>query len=392
MIAPIITSLLAPQSLFSISTAMCFLYLSQIPETAEAKKTSRPRIKPKLHDQYLALNLGIFVNKNRGEFDAKKFKAESGLDISPKQFTWLAGIEFEHQDQPNLFKNNILTYYTLFHHLKTLSGILDNCDFKKYPDIAEETLTHRDINKKNLLNHVCRSRGVIGDNLTKKIVDIYVDSLDKKALLSAVDKFIFTLPEEQFLKIANKIGRENLTKNFSGKLSSKKIKAEISKYHSPHLLMKKSGDGYEKNTLLIQQIISDPLELIEKIKAGFGVQISQEIAEKMQSQHGFSIADRPNVYITSGDTLFGIIADKHTYKTLSAQDQQKASKIFQNVTILENFLANLKSCKKHISPTSESQSQPSISKNPATKIQQASLEIKGKETRKTSKMKSAREL
>jgi len=393
----------------SISTAIYLL--SQISTTEAKIKSPDQKIKITELDKMEALTIANYVEANSDNFDFKELQKIIGHGFSKKEFTFFAGVELKYQDKANQFKNNMLIELAVFHNLKTLSAVLDNCDFKSYPDIAEQTLTYTDINQKNLLNHACRARGVIGDNLTKKIVDIYVDNLDKETLLSVVDKYIFTLPEEQFLKIANKIGHENLAKIFESKLSAKEIKAEISKYHSPDLLMKKDGAGFEKNTLvdyvilenkpelihamnegqniqISQETVYDTSDLVNFIKQGYGIQINKQIADEME-QHEFSITKKPNVYRTTDDsTLFGMIADKHTLKTLPKDLGKEIFDGFKDETTLKNFLNNLKYCKKYISSLSETQSKSSSSEQPSAEIRNAS----SKKSEEKDKMTNIREL
>jgi hypothetical protein len=341
-------SLTAIKALTPAIYSGAFLLFLEQTITTEAKKTSYKSIEPTENDKNIATALASHVNLNSAIFDPEKFKKETGVILSPEQFIWLAGIEYGGANRPNSFKNNILIEFAVFHHLDALNEILKNCDFKKYPSLARQTLTYKDVNQKNLLNHVCSARGVIGDILTTKIVDIYVDSLDKDTLLTAVDKFIFTLPEEQFLKIANKIGFENLAKISENKLSAKEIKKEISIYHPPQTLMKKNGYGFKKNVLVVQKIISDPDELISLIEKGFGMQITQEMSDKLKKR-GFLVDERQNVFITTGDTLMGIVADRHTFQAMSQDDKIEMSNTYTNQTIFRNLLKNLRNNIKHIS-------------------------------------------
>lgn len=365
-------SSIAKSLLPSASTAMYLLYQSQI-STAEAKiKSPDQKIKISELDKLEAFNIANYVEARSDNFAFTELQQQIGHAFSKKELTFFAGVELKYQDKPNLFKNNMLIEFAVYHHLTALNNILDNCDFKSHPDITQQTLTYTDINQKNLLNHACRARGVIGNKTTKKIVDIYVDNLDKETLLSSIDKYIFTLPEEQFLKIANKIGYDNLIKIFENRLSSEEIKSEIAKYHSPDLLMKIGGEGFEKNTLVdyvilenkpelihalnegqdiqfSQETVYDTSDLINFIKQGYGIQVNKQIADEMK-QHEFSITEKSNVYKTTDDsTLFGMIADKHTLKTLPKDLGKQIFKEFKDETVIENFLHNLEFCKKYIS-------------------------------------------
>ena len=159
--------------------------------------------------------------------------------------------------------------------------------------------------------------------------------------------------------------------------------------------MKKDGAGFEKNTLvdyvilenkpelihainegqniqISQETVYDTADLINFIKQGYGIQINKQIADKME-QYEFSITKKPNVYRTTDDsTLFGMIADKHTLKTLPEDLGKQIFDGFKDETTLKNFLNNLKSCKKYILEQSKSIDHNQSQQKPATEIEKAS--------------------
>jgi hypothetical protein len=176
---------------------------------------------------------------------------------------------------------------------------------------------------------------------------------------------VLTLPPEQFKKIADKVGVENLQK-FNHKINAKKIKKTISKYHSPDILFKKNYQGYEKTTLLMNSFESNPLVLKELIKRGYGVQITPEIEEEFK-KIGFSIKGKSGVYVTSGNTFSGKLPDTQTYNMLSDEIKTEMLKHYENETVLSNFLKNLKANQKHLAQQKTSFSSSRVSDSPSAK-------------------------
>ncbi len=281
------------------------------------------------------------------KIDLLKMRRSTPFLTSKLKFTKLVGIEFVDQvyTTNNSFKNNILISAVAFHQLKALNNILDNCDFKSDKHLTKDILSYRDSSGLNLLNHVCGNRGAIGNNLSNRIIDIYVENLDKKTLLESLDKFVLTLPPEQFKKIADKVGIENLQK-IGTNITKKDIKKKISTYHSPNIFFKKNGNGYEQKTLM-NSIETNPLSLKAMIQMGYGVQITPEIEEKFK-KIGFATKEKSNVYITTGDTFSGKLPDINTYKILSDENKKKMLEYYENETALGDFSKNLKANKEYL--------------------------------------------
>ena len=325
----------------------------------------KPEIEASKYNLREMLTVGLCYSKML-EMDKNNKFIFKELNIDRLIFTKFVGAEFsDGNPDRNQFKNNILIESVAFQNLRLLNNILDNCDFKSNKELTKNTLSYRDINGLNFLNHVFRNRGAIGNSLSNKIIDIYVENLDKKTLLESLDNFVLTLPPEQFKKIADKVGVENLQK-FNHKINAKKIKKTISKYHSPDILFKKNYQGYEKTTLLMNSFESNPLVLKELIKRGYGVQITPEIEEEFK-KIGFSIKGKSGVYVTSGNTFSGKLPDTQTYNMLSDEIKTEMLKHYENETVLSNFLKNLKANQKHLAQQKTSFSSSRASDSPSAK-------------------------
>jgi hypothetical protein len=298
-----------------------------------------------------AKNLYSTISSNydstREDFDLRKTLKQLKLN-NKLRFTELVGVELD--DSNNPFKNNILIQFVVFHKLKILEGILDNCDFKSDRQLTAKTLSYRDDTGLNLLNHACRNRGAVGNNLSDKIIDVYVNNLDKETLLKSLDKFVLTLPPEQFKKIADKVGVESLQEIFKTKkdrkINKKEIREAISAYHSPDILVRKNGVGYEGKTLM-NKIESDPSLLIAMINMGYGVQITPKIKEQFKKIKP-DIEESPNIYFTSGDTYSGKLPDINTFRKLDNEAKQNFLKHVEPETVSSNFLKNLKANQKYL--------------------------------------------
>ena len=366
---PIITTLLKAVSL----TALGFAFMPK--QEIEALSFDS--------DQQEKFNAAILYSRILAspEINLVKMRRSTPFLTSKLKFTKLVGIEFVDQvyTTKNSFKNNILISAVAFHQLKALNNILDNCDFKSDKQLTNDILSYRDRSGLNLLNHVCGNRGTIGDNLSNKIIDIYVENLDKKTLLESLDKFVLTLPPEQFKKIADKVGIENLQK-IGTNITKQDIKRKISTYHSPNIFLKKNGKGYEQNTLM-NKIESHPLALKTMIEMGYGVQITPEIASKFD-QIEFAITGKPGVYTTTGDTFSGKLPDIYTYKALSYANKKEMLKYYEPKTVLSNFLENSKANKKYLAQQKNSFSATRMEAgkpSPAPSSPQVSSEKPGKE-------------
>ena len=174
--SPIITTLLKAVSL----TALGFAFMPK--QEIEALSFDS--------DQQEKFNAAILYSRILAspEIDLVKMRRSTPFLTSKLKFTKLVGIEFVDQvyTTNNSFKNNILISAVAFHQLKAINNILDNCDFKSDKQLTNDILSYLDRSGLNLLNHVCGNRGTIGDNLSNKIIDIYVENLDKKTLLESL--------------------------------------------------------------------------------------------------------------------------------------------------------------------------------------------------------------
>jgi hypothetical protein len=198
----------------------------------------KPEIEASKYNLREMLTVGLCYSKML-EMDKNNKFIFKELNIDRLIFTKFVGAEFsDGNPDRNQFKNNILIESVAFQNLRLLNNILDNCDFKSNKELTKNTLSYRDINGLNFLNHVFRNRGAIGNSLSNKIIDIYVENLDKKTLLESLDNFVLTLPPEQFKKIADKVGVENLQK-FNHKINAKKLKKLFLNITLPIFYLKK---------------------------------------------------------------------------------------------------------------------------------------------------------
>jgi hypothetical protein len=273
-------------------------------------------------------------------FDFKKLK------LSRRKFTEMVGEEII--DPRDHFKNNILITAAVFHQNKMLNNILDNCDFSSDPQIAEKVLTYKDANGLNLLQHACRNSIAMGDKLVERIIDIYTKNLNKEILFKSIDKFILTLPENHLKKIVKVLGIETLKSILDQKFDENEIKNTISQYHSPNVLKKTKGMGYEKTTVANNVVMDefydnqDNIEQLKKsIKFGYGMQITSVVVEKLE-KIGFSIAEFPNVYVTAGSHN-GRLADTFTISKFNENSLKSARVRFTETSALKSFEKNLKS-------------------------------------------------
>ena len=362
---------LSPQITQS-ALALGALYLAQNFPSIESKKT--PKLEISDNDKFQSYN---FFLKTRGYFASY---AKSGFELGQVNFhpTEKSKVDFlkrfgmEYKDQSakisNPFQNSPLIEYVAQHDLN-LYKILDNCDFKSNPQITKNALTYQDANGLNFLNHATRNRGALGNKLTAKIVDIYVDNLDKETLLKSLDKFVLTLPPEQFKKIADKIGIENLQKISEKGIAKKTIKSEISKYHSPDIFPRMANkeypdlDGYHQTTIIRQS--TNPQEVKSLIGNGLSVQIDEETRAQM-----FKSSEKipSNVYVNKGASLSGVVATKATFNKLT-EDQKINFKATFDITqtVLENSLKNLENNRKFLAQQKTSFSSLKIENKEPTK-------------------------
>jgi hypothetical protein len=140
----------------------------------------KPEIEASKYNLREMLTVGLCYSKML-EMDKNNKFIFKELNIDRLIFTKFVGAEFsDGNPDRNQFKNNILIESVAFQNLRLLNNILDNCDFKSNKELTKNTLSYRDINGLNFLNHVFRNRGAIGNSLSNKIIDIYVENLDKK--------------------------------------------------------------------------------------------------------------------------------------------------------------------------------------------------------------------
>ncbi len=344
--------------------AMTLLSLGAIFKLTESKKINTPSLEisesDKIESYKTLMQISqYFDDQKKGNiYDFSKLGFDPIKLLEKLGTPYNNGSEGNTRKDTNIFKNNPLIEYAVFHNLD-LYKILDNCDFKSSPEITRKALTYKDINGLNLINHASRNRVALGDKLTARIVDIYVDNLDKESLIKSLDKFVLTLPPEQFQKIANKVGIENLQKIIGKKFNKKIINSEISKYHSPDIFptlpdpSRDDLDGYDKATI-VKGSTQDPLEIMRQVKAGNSVQISrnmmQEIEKNSKIKEELSLNSiRDKIYISQSSFYNGILATKHTFSKLSERDKQSFQEEFDiSQSACENFLKNLKANQEYL--------------------------------------------
>jgi len=289
-------------------------------------------------------------------YNVINYPQTSSTKISAIEYTKLLGIEKipTDADKVDIFRNSILTELAVFHN-RNLAIILDKCDFKSNPELTKYILSYQEANGLNFLNIATRNRIAIGNQLTAKVLDIYVDNLDKETLLKSLDKFVLTLPPEQLKKIIDKVGgKELLEKMDKEKLKKSEIKEAISVFHSPNIFprLKNKGqtefefDGYDRSTVV--ERISDSQRAYELISRGNLFQVNEKLMKELISKQGMTedqIKKHPAIFLSLKNDFTGLLAGK---KTNGEIDSFLYGKFDTSETALENFTKNLHENKKFL--------------------------------------------
>ena len=361
-ISPLLATL--SKSAFSALSALC---LGAIFHNAESKKIKASSLEIPERDKFESYKTLMKLTQYSDDQQKGKIYDFSELNFNPVDLLKQLGTQYNNGSEDktrkdtNFFKNSPLIEYAVFHVLD-LYKILDYCDFKSNPQITKNSLIHQDVNGLNFINHAMRNRVALGNKLTAKIVDIYVDNLDDKTLLKSLDKFVLTLPPEQFKKIADKVGIKNLQKIIRKKeLNEKIIRQEISKYHSPEIFRSFSSflhedlDGYDKST--VAKKLNTPLEVLNSVKDGNSVQIGKIMMSEIISKHEEirkKLISQPNskkiMFINEASFVDGILATRETFEALKTKEDKIVFKEMFDTskTAVEDFVENLKANRKYL--------------------------------------------
>lgn len=289
-------------------------------------------------------------------YNVINFPKTSSSKISAIEYTKLVGVEKIPTEvgKVDIFRNSILTELAVFHN-RNLVIILDKCDFKSNPELTKYILSYQEANGLNLLNIAIRNRIAIGNQIIEKVVDSYVDNLDKETLLKSLDKFVLTLPPEQLKKIIDKVGGAELLEKFGKeKLKKSEIKEAISVFHSPNIFprLKNKGqtefefDGYDRSTVV--ERILDSQRAYELINRGNLFQVNEKLMKELISKQGMSedqIKKHPAVFLSLKNDFTGLLAGK---KTNGEIDSFLYGKFDTSETALENFIKNLRNNRKFL--------------------------------------------
>lgn len=371
------------KAFFNSLSALC---LGAIFHNVESRKIRSFSAEIADKDQHISYNFFNQINDYLDKIKEGEDYNFNKLGINPINFVKQFGTPFKDPkiQNHNPFRNSPFIEYAVFHNLN-LDKILDFCDFKSNPQITKDALTYKDVNGLNLINHAMRNRVALGNKLTAKIVDIYVENLDKKTILESLDKFVLTLPPEQFKKIVDKVGAEDLQKIIErknkGKINERIIRQEISKYHSPDIFPSLSDstfsdlDGYNLATI-VKGSTQNPSKILSFVKDGNTVQIGKammlEIDQNPQIKEQLLSLNHNNIFISESSFHNGILATKSTLKRLSAEEKESFKEEFDiSQTALENFIKNLKVNREYLKqnkPSTTTLSPQSPQKNPQPEL------------------------
>jgi len=310
------------------------------------------------------------------------------LEKNPHIFTKYIGIKYG-SDSENPFHNSVLTEMAVFHHNEALNKILDKCNFKTHPQITIETLSHKDINGVNLLGHAIRNRIAMGNKLSNRIIDIYIDNLDKNDLLKNLNEFVLTLPTKQFKKILSKVGAQSMKDFLESKTIDQSRIDEVlaQNYHSPEVLIPKKIKGDETSDMYQHSTVTkgsskNPDDIKKLILQGFHVQITKKMYQQIRDgEDGENfLKNRQNIYLTPVGTVNGIIATQKTLDVLTKngdpEEVKEFLKCFYTKSASQELTENLEKNKKFL----------------AKKLEKPSPEPNAPSATKTHKQKSQSEL
>ena len=289
-------------------------------------------------------------------FNIIKYPFTSSAGISPIDYTKLVGVEKIPTEvgKKDVFRNSILTELAVFHN-RNLAIVLDKCDFKSNPELTKYILSYQEANGLNFLNIATRNRVALGDQLTAKIINIYSDNLDKDTLLKSLDKFVLTLPSDQFKKIVDKVGGlEVLNKFYKEKFTKSEIKEVISVFHSPNIFPRFQNkgshdldyDGYDRSTVV--EKIKDPERAYDLIQGGNPFQVNGKLMQDLISNQLMTddeIKKHPAIFLSINNSFSGLLAGPKVNGDVESilHEQFDTSQ-----TSLQNFVNNLQENKKFL--------------------------------------------
>lgn len=333
--------LVIAKTALSLGIAFCFKALEV--EGVRKRKGTREEEKPfvpTIKDSLTASSL---------YFNIIHFPRTSSNNIPEIEYTKLVGVEKKLPvgGRVDIFRNSILTELVAFHN-RNLFTVLEKCDFKSSPELTKYILSYQEANGLNLLNIAIRNRIAIGNQIMEKVVDTYVDNLDKKILLKSLDKFVLTLPPDQLRKIIDKVGGEELLEKFGKeKLKKSEIKKVISVFHSPNIFprLKNKGqtefefDGYDRSTVV--NMVHDSEKAYDLIKNGNLFQVNDKLMKELISEMGMTedeIKKHPYIYLSIKNDFSGLLAGR---KPDGNVDPFLHGKFDTSQTALENFVKNV---------------------------------------------------
>lgn len=372
-------------SLFSTLRALTFTALPNIIltyfQTVDGAETQILMSEEQKAMKIYSIAGDYFIKKSRKDFPQTLLQ-------HPHIFTKYMGIKYG-DIQQNPFKNSALVELAVFHNNEALNSILDYCNFKMNTEITKQVLSYKDINGVNLLGHAIRNRIAMGNKLSNRIIDIYIDNLDKNDLLKNLDEFVLTLPTKQFKKILSKVGAQSMKDFLESKTIDQSRIDEVlaQNYHSPEVLIPKkikedkTSDMYQ-HTTVTKGSSKNPDDIKKLISQGFHVQITQTMYQQIHdSEDGESfLKNRQNIYLTPVGTANGIIATQKTLDVLTKngahEEVKEFLKCFDTKSASQELTENLERNKKLL----------------AKKLEKPSPEPNAPSATKTNKQKSQHEL